>query len=92
MSATINKRLEALEAHHGERDLVTIICISFLSALPEEQDTEPFSATVGGRLLQREDDESAKAFLARVEAEAKLAAKPGCNAVAVVWPRPESPA
>ena len=54
-----------------------------------EQNNDPFSATVGGRLLQRDYDESAEAFLARVEAEAKLAAKPGCNAVAVVWPRPE---
>ena len=91
-ASSAEKRIEALEDRQGEQDLVTIIHIVPLCALGAESDSEPLSADVFGRLMQREDDEAAEAFLARVEAEARLAAKPGCNAVALVWPRPQSPA
>ena len=87
MSASIDRRLEQLEARHSERDPWTIIRIIYLGA---EQDNEPFSADVGGRSIQRADDESAEAFMERVRVEARLAAKPGCTAVALVWPRPEA--
>ena len=89
MSAALDRRLEALEARQSEKEPWTIIRIIYLGA---EQDNEPFTADVGGRSIQRADDESAEAFLARVRVEARLAAKPGCVAVALVWPRPESPA
>ena len=86
MSAAIDRRLEKLEARHSEPEPWTIIRIMFMGGPAEEQDNEPFTADVGGRSIQRADDESAEAFLARVEAEAKLAAKPGFTAVALVWP------
>ena len=85
-TSSAEKRIEALEDRHAERDLVTIIRIMPLCAKGAESDIEPVSADVGGRLIQRADDESAEAFLARVEAEAKLAAKPGCTVVALVSP------
>jgi len=88
MSAALDRRLEALEARQSEKEPWTIIRIIYLGA---EQDNEPFTADVGGRSIQRADDEDAEAFLARVRVEARLAAKPGCTAVALVWPRPESP-
>jgi len=88
MSAALDRRLEALEARQSEKEPWTIIRIVYLGA---EQDNDPFSADVGGRSIQRADDESAEAFLARVRVEARLAAKPGRNAVTLVWPRPESP-
>jgi len=81
MNASIDRRLEALEARHSEKEPWTIIRIIYLGA---EQDNEPFSADVGGRSIRRADDESAEAFLARVRVEARLAAKPGCTAVALV--------
>ena len=87
MSApSAERRVQALEDRHGERDLVTIIRIMPLCAKGAEPDSEPVSADVGGRLIQREDDESAEVFLARVRVEARLAAKPGCTVVALVWP------
>ena len=85
-TSSAEKRIEALEGRHGERDLVTIIRIMPLCAKGAEPDSEPVSADVGGRLIQREDDESAEVFLARVRVEARLAAKPGCTVVALVWP------
>ena len=91
MSAALDRRLEALEARQSEKEPWTIIRIMFMGGPAEEQDNEPFTATMGGRSIQRADDESAEAFLARVRVEARLAAKPGCTAVALVWPRPESP-
>ena len=92
MSASIDRRLEALEARHSEKEPWTIIRIMFMGGPADEQDNEPFSADVGGRSIQRADDESAEAFLARVRVEARLAAEPGCTARALVWPRPKSSA
>ena len=86
-TSSTHRRLEALEARHNERDPWTIIRIMYLG---DEQDNDPFSAAVGGRSIQRADDEDAEAFLARVRAEARLAAKPGFAAVALVWPRVRS--
>ena len=85
-TSSAEKRIAVLEDRHGARDLATVILIVPLGAKGAEPDSEPVSADVGGRLIQREDDESAEAFLARVEAEARLAAKPGCTVVALVWP------
>ena len=90
-TSSTQKRIEALEHRHSERDLVGFVCLVFPETSHAQQDADPFSADVGGRSIQRADDEAAEEFLARVEAEARLAAKPGCNAVAVIWPRREAP-
>ena len=85
-TSSAEKRIAVLEDRHGARDLATVILIVPLCAKGAEPDSEPASADVGGRLIQREDDESAEVFLARVRVEARLAAKPGCTVVALVWP------
>ena len=84
MNSTIDKRLAALEAAQGVKEPVTIIRII---TLPGHLDAEPGHATVGGLTIHRMDDETADTFMARVEAEAALAAKPGCVRVALVLPR-----
>lgn len=92
MSAMLERRLEALEARQHAKEVVTIIRIIALPrhSIEEPGDDEPGSAEVGGKLIQRAANETSEAFMARVEAEAKLAAKPGCVAVALVWPISES--
>jgi hypothetical protein len=89
-TSSTQKRIEALEGRVSERARVRFIRIVFPGTPPAQQDADPFSADVGGISIQRANDEAAEAFLARVEAEARLAAKPGCKAVAVVWPRRET--
>ena len=84
MTGTIERRLEALEARRSGIDPVLIIRIVTLGG---DTPDEPARAEIGGRPLLRADDETGEAFLTRVEAEAKLAAKPGCVGVALVWPR-----
>ena len=84
MTTALEKRLEALEASHDVREPITIIRIV---TLPGDVDAEPDRAEVGGKQLLRADGETGEAFLERVEAEAKLAAKPGCVRVALVFPR-----
>ena len=84
MTGTVEKRIAALESRQGPREPITIIRII---AMPGHLDSEPDHATVGGRKIERMDDESADTFMARVEAEAALAAKPGCVRMALVWPR-----
>ena len=44
----------------------------------------------GGRSTPRADGETAEAFLARVEVEAELAAKPRFAGMALLWPEIES--
>lgn len=83
MTGTIEKRLEALETRQSVIDPVVIVRFVTLGG---ETSDEPGRADVGGRTLLRADSETGHAFLARVEAEAKLAAKPGCVGVALVWP------
>ena len=85
------KRIEALEGRHSERDLVGFVRFVLPGTPLAQQDADPFRADVGGRSIQRAGDEPAEAFLARVEALARLAATPGCIAVALVWPRREAP-
>ena len=89
MNSTIDKRLAALEAAQGVKEPITIIRII---ALPGHLDAEPDHATVGGMTIHRMDDETADTFMARVEAEAALAAKLGCVRVALVLPRMPSDA
>ena len=84
MTGTIEKRVEALEASQSLSEPVTWI-ITFVA--PGRLDAEPGRADVGGRTIHRTDGETGEVFLARVAAEAKLAAKPGCGGVALVWPR-----
>ena len=87
MSTTLERRLDALESRQSVTDPVMIIRII---TLPEDAGAEPARADVGGRSIPRADGETAEAFLARVEAEAKLAAKPGCAGMALVWPEMKS--
>ena len=87
MSTTLERRLDALESRQSGTDPVTIIRIITLA---EDTRAEPARADVGGRSIPRADGETAEAFLARVEAEAKLAAKPGCAGMALVWPEIKS--
>ena len=61
-----------------------------IGELAERAGEEPARADVGGRSIPRADGETAEAFLARVEAEAKLAPKPGCAGMALVWPEIKS--
>lgn len=82
MSTALEKRLEALEARQGDPVLIIRII-----TLPGDRESEPDRAEVGGRPLLRADGETGEEFLARVEAQAKLAAKPGFVGVALVWPR-----
>ncbi len=84
MSTAIEKRIEALEAGQSTSEPITIIRII---TLPDDVDAEPGRAEVGGRTILRADNETGEAFLARAEAEAKLAARLGCVGVALVWPR-----
>lgn len=84
MTSTIDRRLLALESRQGPRELVTIIRII---AMPGHLDAEPDHATVGGMTIHRMDGETADTFMARVEAEAAMAAKPGCVRMALVFPR-----
>jgi hypothetical protein len=84
MTSAIGRRLRQLEARQGPREPITIIR---LVKVPGHLDAEPDYATVRGVTIQRKGDETADAFMARVEAEAKLAAKPGCVATALVFPR-----
>lgn len=84
MTSPIDRRLLTLEARQGPREPITIIRII---AMPGHLDAEPDHATVGGVTIHRMDDENADTFMARVEAEAALAAKPGCVQVALVFPR-----
>ena len=85
MTGTLEKRIEALEAHQNKKP-ATIICVIIE---PGSDDAELGSADVGGRTMRRADDETSEAFLLRVEAEAELAARPGCTGYAVVWPEME---
>ena len=87
MSTTLERRLDALESRQSVTDPVTIIRIITLA---EDARAEPARADVGGRSIPRADGETAEAFLARVEAEAKLEAKPGCAGMALVWPEIKS--
>ncbi len=89
MSGLIDRRIQALEASLGVNEPVTIIRVI---ALPGQQDAEPGSADVGGKSILRASDETGEAFMTRVESEARLAAKPGCVRVALVWPRTASDA
>ena len=84
MIANIERRVEALEAHESVKEPITIIRIVTLGGGTPD---EPVRAEIGGRPLLRAGGETGEAFLARVEAEAKLSSKPGCLAVALVWPR-----
>lgn len=84
MSTSIDRRLEALEAQSRPKDVITIIRIIALGGQP---DPEPFSAEVAGKTIQRLDDETREGFLARVREVARQAARPGCVALAKVWPR-----
>ena len=86
MTGTIEKRVEALEASQSLSEPVTWI-ITYVAPGP---DAEPCRADVGGRTIHRTDGETGEGFLARVAAEAKLAAKPGCGGVAMVWLRTTS--
>lgn len=83
MNATIQKRVEALEAKQSAEEPIIIIRVI---ALPGDKEAEPAKADVGGRTILRADDETGEAFLARVRAEAELAARPGCVGMALVWP------
>lgn len=84
MGTTLEKRIEALEvAAPQERDP---ICIVRLIALPGQIDAEAVRAEVGGVVMLRADGESEDAFLDRVKAQAVQQAKPGCVAVALVFP------
>lgn len=84
MTGIIEKRIQSLETSQSVSERVTIIRIIVVPGLP---DAEPGSADVGGKTIYRADDETGEAFLARVKAEAKLAAKTGCSGVALVWPQ-----
>lgn len=87
MSNALEKRLEALENRQSISDPIVIIRFVVLGGDPE---AEPVRATVGGRSLLRTEGESGDAFLDRVKAEAKQAAKPGCVGVALVFPQEPS--
>ena len=83
MTGILEKRIEALEARQNAKP-ATIICVIIV---PGSEDAETGSADVGGRTMRRADDETGEAFLSRVEAEAELAARPGCSRFAMVWPQ-----
>ncbi|WP_088286145.1 hypothetical protein [Ideonella sp. A 288] len=87
MTNTVEKRIEALEAHLCGKEPITIIRIITLA---EDKNAEPARADVRGESLEREDHETVEAFLARVEAVARLAALPGRIGTALVWPEMES--
>ena len=61
-----------------------------IGELAERAGEEPARADVGGRSIPRADGETAEAFLARVEVEAELAAKPRFAGMALLWPEIES--
>ena len=85
MTHALERRLGALEAQQGSIG-GPVLFIRFVTVGGEAFD-DPAFADIGGRKLLRADGETGDAFLMRVETEAKLAALPGCAAVALVWPR-----
>lgn len=83
MSATLGKRIEALELAVPVDDRVTIVRFIVTA---DDPDPDVTRAKAGDVELVRNADESKEEFIGRAEAVALATRKPNCGAVVICWP------